>query len=168
MPLVKKIIHHFEEYIACICLSAVAISVFTQVIARYIFKVGLHWTEPVASVSMVWLVYMGASLCIRERYHIRIVIVVQMLPTAIGRCVIIVSDILWFLFSALMVKVSWSYLTVMWQFPEINSSLGYNEFYPQVILVIGYSLMILRLIQTYVQWYQNGATGLPGLLEGEE
>lgn len=168
MPFIKKITHHFEEFIACICLSLVAISVFTQVITRYIFEIGLHWTEPMASVSMVWLVYMGACLCIRERYHIRIVIVAQILPTAMGRFAIIVSDILWLLFSAFMFKISWEYLMVMWQFPEINSSLGYNEFYPQTILVIGYGLMIVRLLQTYILWYKDGAIGLPGMLEGEE
>ena len=64
-----------------------------------------------------------------------------------------------------MLKVSWEYLAVFWKFPETSPSLGINQFYPQTILVIGYALMLLRLIQTYVVWWREGANGLPGMLE---
>jgi len=56
---------------------------------------------------------------------------------------------------------------VMWKFPTISPSLGINQFYPQTILFIGYSLMVIRLIETYWHWYQDGANGLPGMLDEE-
>ena len=36
---------------------------------------------------------------------------------------------------------------------------------PQSILIIGYLLMLLRLIQTYIQWHYGGREGLPGMLD---
>lgn len=155
---------HFEEALCCIALVIIAVSVFTQVLARYVFEVALHWTEEVAAISMVWAVYMGASLCVRERFHIRILVAVQALPTGLGRYVIFLADIAWAAFSVLMVKVSWEYLEVLWRFPSRSPSLGINQFYPQSILVIGYGLMLLRLAQTYVLWMRDGAEGLPGML----
>lgn len=164
---IRWLARYFEELICCIALVIIAVSVFSQVIARYIFEVALHWTEEVAAVSMVWAVYMGASLCVRERFHIRILVAVKALPVMMSRGVIFLADILWALFCLFMLRITWDYLGVMWKFPTISPSLGINQFYPQTILFIGYSLMVIRLIETYWHWYQDGANGLPGMLDEE-
>lgn len=155
---------HVEELICCTCIAVIAVAVFSQVIARYIFEIALHWTEETAAIAMVWAVYTGASLCVRERFHIRIVVAVQAMPTRFGRVVIFLADILWAGFCIFMLKVSWDYLYIFWRFPEVSPSLGINQFYPQTILIFGYGLMLIRLIQTYIYWYRDGANGLPGML----
>lgn len=164
MKALKWLERHIEELICCTCLVIIAVAVFAQVIARYVFSVALHWTEETASMAMVWAVYTGAALCVRERFHIRIMVAVQSLPTRFGRYVIFLADALWAGFCIFMLRVSWDYLYVFWRFPETSPSLGINQFYPQTILVIGYGLMLIRLFQTYLEWYRGGAEGLPGML----
>ncbi|HAB38206.1 MAG: TRAP transporter small permease [Tateyamaria sp.] len=164
MVALKWLERHFEELICCTCLVVIAVAVFAQVVARYLFQVALHWTEETASMAMVWAVYTGASLCVRERFHIRIMVAVKSLPERIGRPIIILADCMWALFCVFMIRVSIDYLSIFWRFPETSPSLGINQFYPQTILVLGYALMLIRLIQTYVEWYRNGAEGLPGTL----
>jgi TRAP-type C4-dicarboxylate transport system permease small subunit len=160
----KWLERNIEELICCSCIAIIAICVFLQVLARYVFEVALHWTEETASIAMVWAVYTGASLCVRERFHIRILVAVQSLPPRMGRFVIFTVDLLWALFSVFMIWVGWDYLYVLWRFTERSPSLGIDQLYPQSILIIGYALMLLRLIQTYLQWYRDGADGLPGML----
>ena len=167
MTALKWLERHFEELICCTALVVIAISVFAQVIARYVFEIALHWTEETAAICMVWAVYMGAALCVRERFHIRIVVAVKSLPTGFGRIVIFMADICWAFFCLFMLRVSWDYLAVFWRFTETSPSLGIDQFYPQSILIIGYGLMLLRLIQTYVQWWRDGGQGLPGMLDEE-
>ena len=156
---------HLEELICCTCLSIIAIAVFAQVVARYVFEVALHWTEETAAMCMVWAVYTGASLCVRERFHIRIMVAVQALPEAFARIIIFIADFFWAFFCIFMIRVSWDYLYVFWRFTETSPSLGIDQFYPQTILVIGYALMLIRLTQTYFEWWRNGRQGLPGMLE---
>lgn len=167
MTSLKWLERNIEELIACSALVIIAVSVFSQVVARYVFEIALHWTEEVAAVSMAWAVYMGASLCVRERFHIRILVAVKALPASLGRIVIFVADITWALFCLFMLQVSWDYLGVMWRFPTISPSLGINQFYPQTILLIGYGMMLIRLVQTYVTWFRDGHQGLPGMLNEE-
>ena len=167
MAAVRWLERHFEELICCVALVIIAVSVFSQVVARYVFEVALHWTEEVAAISMVWAVYMGASLCVRERFHIRIIVAVKALPDRVGKVVVFLADIIWVFFSVFMVKISWEYLGVLWKYPAHSPSLGINQFYPQSILVIGYGLMVVRIIQTYWHWYHDGANGLPGMLDEE-
>jgi len=167
MVILKWLERHFEELICCSCLVVIAVCVFSQVIARYLFHQGIHWTEEVAAMSMVWAVYMGAALCVRERFHIRILVGVISLPLRVGKIVIFISDLFWAFFSLFMIKVGIDYLAVAWKFTSLSPSLGINEFYPQTIIVIGYSLMVIRLIQTYFHWIREGRQGLPGMLEEE-
>ncbi|MEM7319274.1 MAG: TRAP transporter small permease subunit, partial [Pseudomonadota bacterium] len=62
MAALKWLERHFEELICCTCLTVIAICVFAQVVARYVFSIALHWTEETAAICMVWAVYMGAAL----------------------------------------------------------------------------------------------------------
>ena len=154
---------HVEELICCSCLVLIAVSVFLQVVARYVFGGALPWTEEIATMAMVWAVYMGAALCVRERFHIRILFAVTALPERLGKIVIIVADLLFAFFCLFMIKASLAYLAVHWRLPEHSPSLGINQIYPQSILVIGYALMLLRLAQLYWNWRQKGGKGLPGI-----
>ena len=164
MAVLRWLERHFEELICCTCLVIISVAVISQVVARYIFEIALHWTEETAAIAMVWAVYTGASLCVRERFHIRIMVAVQTLPTRFGKYVIFLADFVWAAFCLFMIRVSWDYLYIFWRFTETSPSLGINQFYPQTILFIGYTLMLLRLAQTYVLWVRGGAVGLPGEL----
>lgn len=159
----RQVERHFEEAICCFALSLVAVCVFLQVIMRYLFNTALHWSEEVAAFGMVWAVYMGAALCIRERFHIRIMAGVMTLPKPIAKAVILIADALCSLYCAFMIVVSVEYLGVLARFTSRTPSLGIDEFYPQSILVIGYVLILARLIQIYVIWIRNGAHGMPGM-----
>lgn len=163
MPLIRWLDRHFEEAICCFCLSLVATCVFLQVIMRYVFNTALQWSEEVAAMGMVWAVYMGAALCVRERFHIRIMAGVLAFPPRIARAIILFADLLWAMFCIFMLIISVEYLRVLAQFTSRTPRLGIDEFYPQSILVIGYGLILLRLVQIYIEWARGGWTGLPGM-----
>ncbi len=163
MSLVRWLERHLEEAVCCVSLSLVAVCVFLQVIMRYGFNTALHWSEEVAAIAMVWAVYMGAALCVRERFHIRILAGVMLFPRPLAKATILLADALWAAFSVFMLIVSVDYLGVLWNFTSRTPGLGIDEFYPQSILVIGYALILLRLVQIYVLWLRDGARGIPGM-----
>lgn len=154
---------HFEEVICCLALSLVATAVFLQVIMRYIFSTALQWSEEVAAIGMVWAVYMGAALCVRERFHIRIMAGIMAFPRKITLAFVLLADLMAGAYCLMMLFVSWEYLGVLARFTSRTPSLGIDEFYPQTILVIGYALILARLLQVYVIWVSRGRFGIPGM-----
>ena len=154
---------HAEEIVCCTALSVMAVCVFLQVIMRYVFDSALQWSEEVAAIAMVWAVYMGASLCVRERFHIRIMAGVLLLPRPAAKGFVLLADLLAAAYCVLMLIVAVDYLGVLAQYTSRTPSLGIDELYPQSILVIGYGLILLRLVQIYVLWIAAGARGLPGM-----
>ncbi len=162
-PTIRFLERHLEELIACFCLTAVACFVFVQVLLRYGFGTALTWTEELSGWAMVWAVYMGAALAVRERFHIRIMAGVVALPRVIALPVVIFGDSLWLAFNLFMVRVSIEYLGVLWARPSISPSLGIDLFWPETIVLIGHALMSVRLLQIYWSWNAAGRRHLPGM-----
>ena len=154
---------HLEEAIASFCLAVVAVCVFLQVILRYGFGTALTWTEELAGFCMAWAVYMGAALGVRERFHIRILVGVMVLPRLLRLPVILIADGLWLAFNAFMLWFGFEYLGLLWTQTSISPSLGIDQFWPQSIIVIGYGLITFRLGQLYTRWWNAGHRGLPGM-----
>ncbi len=154
---------HLEEALACVALTVIAACVILQVAVRFVLSVPLLWTEEVAAIAMAWAVYMGAAACVRERFHIRIFAGVFLLPRAVARWVVVFADALWLAFLMFMVVVTWEYLSLLWRQTSRTPALGIDEFYPQAVELIGYGLMIFRLLQIYVAWLRAGRPDIPGL-----
>ena len=76
--------------------------------------------------------------------------------------IIFAGDFLWLAFNIFMIKYGIDYLKLMWEFPVISQTLSISNFWPETIIVIAYSLMLLRLVQIYVKWFRDGRKGLPG------
>ncbi len=52
--------------------ATLAVAVFLQVVARYVFSRPPAWTEELARFCQVWLVLLSSSLCIRKGSHLAV------------------------------------------------------------------------------------------------
>lgn len=154
---------HGEEVICGSSLVIISTCVFAQVVCRYLFHTAITWTEELAGFAMVWAVYSGAALAVRERFHIRIMIGVMALPRLFSLATVLVGDLIWMAFNIFMIWQGWLYEVLMWEQTYISPSLQIDQKWPQSIIFIGYILISLRVIQIYVQWIRSGCRGIPGL-----
>lgn len=154
---------HGEEVVCGMALTIVSTCVFAQVVSRYLFHTAITWTEELAGFAMVWAVYMGASLAVRERFHIRIMIGIMALPRILALITILIGDALWMAFNIFMVWQGWLYEMLMWEQTYISPSLQVDQKWPQSIVFIGYILISARVVQIYWRWFQSGCEGIPGL-----
>lgn len=161
--MLRVLIDRFEETVAQFAIVLVATCVFAQVISRYVFDTAITWTEELAGFSMVWAVYMGAAMAVRDRFHIRILFAVEALPRPLGLAAIFVGDALWLAFCTIMLVVGWEYVALLWRVEYVSPSLGIDQKWPQSIVVIGYVAIVLRLFQLYWRWNRGGRVGLPGV-----
>lgn len=83
MSIVRKIcrwIFSVLEYAAIIVLIAMVLIVFTQVILRYFFSVGIRWAEEVTNLCMAWFGFIGIAIDVIEKRHISIEAATNKLP----------------------------------------------------------------------------------------
>lgn len=68
---------------AGLLLIAMVAIVFTNVVLRYVFNSGIHWSEEVVLVIVVWFTFIAFALGVKEDLHISINILPKKTPSAI-------------------------------------------------------------------------------------
>lgn len=100
------------------CLALMALLVFSNVVLRYAFDSGLAWSEELARLLFVWLIFLGAVHASRQHAHLGFDSLVRRLPAA-GRKVAIVLN------GALMMVACGFFVAGGWQQTMINVDNSY-------------------------------------------
>lgn len=150
-----------EEWLACALVALISVCVALQVFSRYVLSIGLVWTEDVAMFAMTWAVYFGAAMAVHERFHVRMMAAVMILPYGIAWAVTFLADLVWAAFLVFMMIYGWEYLELLWRQQSIVASLNMDAKWFQTIIVLGNGLMLFRLIEAYWIWWRGDRRGFP-------
>lgn len=66
----RQLINKAEDALIGILLVLTTLLVFIEVVLRFGFDTGLHWSQELTSILVGWMVLLGASWALRERAHI--------------------------------------------------------------------------------------------------
>jgi len=157
----KFLEQRFEEVICSIFLMTMASCIMLQVILRYFFSAASAWAEEMAVYSMVTAVYMGASLAVRERAHIRIVMGVTKLPGYLPAIAIVLADLAWFGFLVLLFYQGTIWIELLFKMTYVSPGMGIEQRWPQLVVPFALILMMVRMIQVYYRWITGKDKGLP-------
>ena len=153
----------FEEIVCPVLISLMGCMIFVQVIMRYVFSNPLSWTDEIAVYCMVWSVYLGGALAVRERAHIRVLNGVLAFGGRLSAGLLIVSDALWFSVTALIAWQGMLLVISFWEQPYISPALGISQKWPYLIVPLGHLLIAGRLGQVYYRWFVLGEPPLAAL-----
>ena len=86
---------------SCVMLGgAMALVLISGVIARYVMRNPMIWTEEIARALMIWTAFLGISIANRQRSHLGVTLLVLRLPILFQRLVKLFTDglTMWFLY----------------------------------------------------------------------
>jgi TRAP-type C4-dicarboxylate transport system permease small subunit len=89
-----KILDTFERLLVGWFILASALLAFFLVVLRYFFGKGLTWGSEAVIFLMVWAAFFGAGIAIREKGHIELEVVRDLLPPTFRLPVIVLADLL--------------------------------------------------------------------------
>lgn len=67
-----RLIHHAEEALLALLLTAMILLSASQVVLRNFFDSGLYWGDSAVRVVVLWVAMLGAMIASRRNEHIRI------------------------------------------------------------------------------------------------
>ncbi len=131
------------EYLAGTLLLFMFLTTFFQVVART-FHISAVWSEELARLTYVWMVFLGAAVLIRDSGLIRVTVLVDRIGEGPSRVLRIVTDILIVPFLAIITWGAWT-----------NTRLNWNTFAPTVDgLRMGYVYLVIMIAGLAMLWYQ--------------
>lgn len=93
----KKLIDLFFkllEHAVVLCLFAMVIMVFGNVVMRYAFNSGIQISEEMSRYCFIWLTYLGAMVAMREGGHLGVDTLIKMLPLGGKKFCVLASECL--------------------------------------------------------------------------
>ncbi len=93
-----NVYNKIEEYLLVYSLVITVTIIFIQVIMRYVFNNSLSWSEELARYIFIWQIWLGTSLSYRQKSHIRITLLTDLLKDNAKVIIELFSDILLLIF----------------------------------------------------------------------
>lgn len=122
-------------------LAVEAVLLIVQVVARYVFSASQHWIDETARIGLVWLVFLGAAVLVRERRHMVISYLADKLPARAAQVVAVVGTV----FLIVILAVILSGAVDAWQAAAriATPSLGLPRTVLTAPVVIGFGLSLV-------------------------
>jgi len=99
---VIKALDRLLKYLLTFLIGLLTVSVFLQVLTRFVFKYPLPWTEEVSRIAFVYSIFIGATIAVREKAHLNVDFVLVVLPQELARAIKLVGTGLVAIFLAYM------------------------------------------------------------------
>lgn len=133
----------FLEWTAGLLLFVLLVVGFLQVMGRYTGLIFMPWTEEVARLLFVWVVWVGAAAGLIRGTHIRFDFVVERLPARIRRAMEFAVSIGVGLF--LIVVIRYGYEVAQSQATSTFLTVNLSVKYTYLSAVLGSALMLVGL-----------------------
>ena len=82
-----KALDRLLKYLLTFLVGLLTVSVFLQVLIRFVFKYPLPWTEEVSRIAFVYAIFVGATIAVREKAHLNVDFILVVLPQGVARAI---------------------------------------------------------------------------------
>jgi TRAP-type C4-dicarboxylate transport system permease small subunit len=132
--------------LAAILLAASVLVNFANIIGRYFFAVSITWAEEIMLFLMVGCVFTSCCAVAWEGRHIRMDVLVTLLPKPARDFLELLFELLLIVTSGLVAIFSWPVVSQLYEFDERSAAANFPMVIPQAMIPIGYMLMALFVI----------------------
>ncbi|KHF39447.1 TRAP transporter small permease [Halalkalibacter okhensis] len=162
MKKLVKVIDHLEEYFGFFSLIIASLLIFVQVVLRYVFNYSLYWSEEVARYLIIWFIFIGSSIAVREKSHATVDLLLVYLPPVFKRILSVLGSVIAIIFFSFIIQSGIKTIENVVQFNNVTPALGIPMFIPYLAIPVGSALMILRFIQLIIAELRDFKNDLSG------
>jgi TRAP-type C4-dicarboxylate transport system permease small subunit len=129
-----------------ICLAAMVVLVFTNVVLRYAFNSGIATSEELSRWLLVWLTFLGAIVALRQHAHLGVDTLVRALPPRGKLICFVLSYLLMLYVNGLLTLGSWKQAVLTFDDTAPASGISVGLFFYSSGLVFGVSAAVILLL----------------------
>ncbi len=155
--MLKRIIHHLDEYVE-VYLASAALVIFSvlvvlQVFMRYVLGAPLVWSEELARFALVWFVWIAGSYAVKYLRHVKFNVIVDLIGSKLPiaqRVIRVFVFGLWLAFLVLMLVLSWQQVMQQVASGQVSAGARIPMSFVYFGLTLGMALMSIRVTQHLV------------------
>lgn len=164
--MLKLIDQNAERWALLVFYTLLVVTMAVEVVRREVFSYSSIWGEEIVRYSFIYLAWIGASAAVRDRGHIRIDVLFNYVSPRVKSLLYIFGDLVMFAIAVLAFYWSFETVSVSWKFGSVSHGLRVSMVWFLMAVPLGFALMILRLVQSFIRDVADFRAGRP-VYEGE-
>ena len=163
MNTIVRIIENLSDWIAkisAVTLGLMTILILVEIFLWNVFEKTTLIADEYCAYGLAAIIFLGAGYCLKEKGHIRITLVLGLLPEKVSRIITFLGSGITTIFMGYL----WWYL-----FKMVKATVHYNStsgtltntplWIPQTIMLIGAACFFIQVVATTFKTYQAIGTG---------
>ncbi|WP_300459202.1 TRAP transporter small permease [Desulfobacula sp.] len=139
-----------EETILCLIILQMGLSVFFQVIMRYVFHSAITWLDELVHYEVILITFFGASLGIKYGSHICVGVVKDFVKKPLFNLLEAANHIIIAVYSGFIIYFGMNLVMLMTKHPHFTPTLRIPKHYLYVMVCLGMGLICIRsLIKSF-------------------
>jgi C4-dicarboxylate transporter DctQ subunit len=131
------------QHLATVTLLLAVVLNFTNVVGRYGFSAPIAWAEEVMLFMMVGIVFLGAVAVSREGRHIRMDVIVTLMPPAWQQRFDKLAAVVEIAVAAAVTYLAYPLVHMLAMFDQRSQAAELPLYIPQSLIPIGFALMAI-------------------------
>ncbi len=155
MKSANKVLSKIEQSFIAILLLFIAVILFINVVLRF-FGTSIMWAEEFARYAIVWITFIGSSVCVYKGAHIGVDVIMNILGEKPKKILSIVLAVFSLLFSLVFTYYSYKITMNVHGTNQVSSTMGIPMYFVYAAMPIGGLLMSIRYIQEFITLVKVG------------
>ncbi|MCQ2509632.1 MAG: TRAP transporter small permease [Lachnospiraceae bacterium] len=151
MKLVKWFDEHLEEVLLTLLLVAIACIMLAQIIARYIFRSALSWSDELTRYMLVWAGFLSVSYCVKKRVSIKIEQLQNALPKRLIPVIRMIRHTIVFAYCVVMIPYAITYVKQAAASGATSAAMRIPMVWIQCAPLVGFILLAVRVAQAWLR-----------------
>jgi len=140
-------LNKIEEIFISIVLLSATLLLFINVIARYFFAFSFKWAEELTRYMIIWITFIGSSVCVRKQKHVGIDALLTKCPLNIRWVLKLIILVIGILFSCILTIYGWKLTGSVMASGQLSPAMMLPMYLAYAAIPLGGGLMIIRYFQ---------------------
>lgn len=159
--LLKAIDKNGERYLLLVFYTLVVAVIGIEVIRRFVLSFSSIWGEEIARFAFIYLTWIGASVSVKNRAHIRIDVIYGWVPERHHVWLYIFADVATMAFAVVAFYYSLIPIITSLQFDNVTDGLRINRTFFLAAVPLGFAMTMVRVLQNIVRDLADHRAGRP-------
>jgi C4-dicarboxylate transporter, DctQ subunit len=157
---ILKLLERVEFVFLSGCMITATLLLFINVVLRYAFHEAIFWVEEVLRYLFVWITFIGAATCVRQKAHISLDTVILILPVRFQAPFLRFGNLVVIALSFNLTVYSTNFVLETEAGGQVSSTMGTFPMYIiYSCLPIGFFLIGVASCQDFVKGFLKNRTG---------
>lgn len=142
-----------EDGICAFALGSVSVIIFAQVMLRYFFNYTPDWSEELTRYLIVWTIFIGTAIGVRNNIHIGVDALLRLLPPRFKLSMEVVLNLIGIVVSVALIWLSVEFIQETIEYEQLSPSMRISMAIPYAAMPVGLGFAVIHFIHDIVKLF---------------